>query len=69
MKKDAHKEFWWESLRKRDHLGDSGVGGRIILKWLFRKKDWSEWAGLILLRIGRDKWRAVVNKVMNIRVP
>jgi hypothetical protein len=69
MREDAHEEFWWESLREKDNLVDSGVGGRIILKWLFRKEDWSEWTGLILLRIGRDKWRAVVNKVMNIRVP
>jgi hypothetical protein len=23
----------------RDHLGDPGVDGRIILRWIFRKQD------------------------------
>ena len=31
--------FWWGSLRERDHLGDPGVEGRIILRWIFRKWD------------------------------
>ena len=31
--------FWWGSLRERDHLGDPGVDGRIILRWIFRKWD------------------------------
>ena len=25
------------NLRERDHLGDPGVDGRIILRWIFRK--------------------------------
>jgi len=25
--------FWWGNLRERDHLGDPGVDGRIILMW------------------------------------
>jgi hypothetical protein len=29
--------FWWGNLRERDHSGDPGVGGRIILEWIFRK--------------------------------
>jgi hypothetical protein len=31
------KGFWWENLRERDHWGDPGVDGRIILTWIFRK--------------------------------
>jgi hypothetical protein len=42
-------------------LEDSGVGG-IILKWIYKKWDRKAWTGLIWLR---DRWRAVVNAVMN----
>jgi hypothetical protein len=31
--------FWWENLRERDHFGDAGIVGRIILRWIFRKWD------------------------------
>ena len=44
--------FWWGTLRKRDHLGDPDVGGRIILRWNFRKWNIGAWTGLIWLRIG-----------------
>jgi hypothetical protein len=29
--------FWWGNLREKDHWGDPGVDGRIILRWNFRK--------------------------------
>ena len=38
-------------MRERDHLGDPGVDGRIILRWIFRKWDVDAWTGLIWLRI------------------
>ena len=30
--REAYAGFWWGNPRVRDHLGDSGVGGRIILR-------------------------------------
>jgi len=40
-----YNEFWWGNLRVRDHLGDPGVDGRIILIWIFRKWDVEVWTG------------------------
>jgi len=37
---------------ERDHLGDPGVDGRIILRWNFRKWDVGIWTGSSWLRIG-----------------
>jgi hypothetical protein len=43
------------------------VDGRIILRWIFRKwDDGMEW---IDLAQDRNRWRAVVNAVMNLRFP
>jgi hypothetical protein len=59
--------FWRGNLRKRDHLEDPCVDGRIILKWIFRKWDVGgmDW---IDLAQDRDRWRAVVTAVINLRV-
>ena len=36
---ETYTGFWWGNLRERDHLGDPGVDGRIILRRIFRKFD------------------------------
>jgi hypothetical protein len=41
--------------------------GRTILRWIFRKWDVGVGTGLGWFRI--DRWLAVVNAVMNLRVP
>jgi len=63
---EEYKGFWWGNLRKRDHLEDPGVDGRIILSWIFTKWDVGmEW---IDLAQNRNRWRVLVNAVLNLRV-
>jgi hypothetical protein len=38
--------FWWGNLMKRDHFGDPGLDGRIILRWIISKWDMGLWTGL-----------------------
>jgi len=50
------------------HLKDIGVDGRIILKCLLEKEDGRGGCRLHFLSHDRDKYRAVVNTVMNLWV-
>jgi hypothetical protein len=43
--------FWWGKLRERDHLGDPGLDGRIILKCIFRMWD----GGMEWLDVAQDR--------------
>jgi len=64
---EVYTGFWWGNLKKRDHLGGLGIGGGIILKWIQEVEcggmDWID------LAQDKDRWRALVNAAMNIRVP
>jgi len=61
-RREAYTTFWWENLRERDHFEDSGIDGRIILIWIYRK-----WDGGMAQHT--DRWRALVDAVMNFLVP
>jgi len=41
----VHTGLWWGNLRERDHLEHLGIGGRIILKCIFKKRDVG-WGGM-----------------------
>jgi len=60
--------FWWGNMSERDHWGEPGVDGRIILRWILREWDVGVWTGIKLAE-DRDRWRAFVNAVMNLQVP
>ena len=60
--------FWWGNLRERDHLGRPRHRWEDNIKMDLQEVgggcgDWME------LAQDRDRWRALVSKVMNIRVP
>ena len=58
---------WWGNRRERDHYGDLGVVGQIILEWLQEVVCvYMDWIGLAQ---DRDRWRKLVSAVMILRVP
>jgi hypothetical protein len=65
-REEIHTGFRWENLREEDHLEDSCINGRIILKWIF--EQWDEGMNWMDQAQHKDRWRAVANAVMNHRV-
>ena len=49
-------------------MGDPGIDGRIILRWIFKKvgRGGMDW---IVLAQDRDRWQPLVNAVTTLRVP
>jgi hypothetical protein len=62
-RRGVHIGFWWESRKE-----DLDVRGRIILRWVLREIGWGDMDWIDLAQ-DRDQWRALVNTVMNLRVP
>jgi len=62
----VHMGFWWGNQSERDHLADSGVYGKIILRWILKwdggGMDWIE------LALNRNKWWAFVSAIMDLRL-
>jgi hypothetical protein len=52
---------------ERDQFEDPSVDGRIILSWIL--KTWDVGMDWINLALNRDRLQALVNAVMNLRVP
>jgi hypothetical protein len=46
------KGFWWESLKRKDHLVDQGADGRMGSKSTLGKLVAGVWGGFTWLRIG-----------------
>jgi hypothetical protein len=64
-RRGMHIGYWWESQKERDHWEDKDVDGCTKLKWILVGWDCMDW---IDMAQDRDRWRAYVNAVMNLRV-
>jgi hypothetical protein len=64
---EEHTRVWWEILMERDHLEDPDIGGRTLLKCIFKYLD--EGMNLIRLAQNRDKLQELVKGVLNLQVP
>jgi hypothetical protein len=59
---------WWGDLVERAPLGGRRRRWGILLKWIFRKWD-GEAMDRIAVARNKDRWQAVVNAAMKLRVP
>ena len=63
-----HRGLWWGDLIDRGHLEDPDLDDSIILKWIFHEvgRGGMYW---IAVAHDRERWRALVNALLNLRVP
>ena len=64
---EVHTAFWWGNSRKKDDLVNQSVDWRMILKMIYKKCDGD--VDCIDMAQDRDRCRALVNAVMNFRIP
>jgi hypothetical protein len=64
VKRGAYRVLVGKPEGKKNHMKEPGIYGRIILRWIFRKWD----VGIDMAQV-RDRGRALVYMVMNLRVP
>jgi hypothetical protein len=64
-RRGACRGFLGGGLRERDHLENLGVDGRKILKRGLQDLGWGG-KKCIAVAQDRDRWRALVNAVMNL---
>jgi hypothetical protein len=55
----------WGNLREGNRLENPGVDERMVLKWIFKNWDGGDIAWIVVAQ-NVDKWRALVNAVMNL---
>jgi len=56
-----------EKHERKNQLEDRGVDGSTVFEWILKKQDerGAEW---IVVAVNRDRWWALVNVAMNLRV-
>jgi len=65
---EVHAGVWWRDLREGDHMADPGVHSwEDNIKIGLKEMEWRV-VGWISVAQDRDRWRAVVNAVLNLRV-
>jgi hypothetical protein len=69
VKGELFTGFRWGDLRGRDHSEDPGIRWEENIKIDFHYEGWGGGMDWIDLAQDRDRWRALVNTVMNLRLP
>ena len=64
---EVHAGFWWGKLEEGDTLEDPGIDGRTVLN-NFQEVGWGGMDCVCLVQ-GRVRLQALVNAVMNVRIP